>query len=40
MQLPTTTCARLNRIPCAARRSMFGEVSGSWQPNAPMESAF
>src|SRR6476620_3478558 len=39
MQLAHTTCAYSKRIPSAARRSRFGDVSASLQPNEPSESA-
>ncbi len=39
MQFPTWTCACMNCKPCLARRSIEGLVSGSGQPNAPIESA-
>src|SRR5689334_8500155 len=38
MQLPTCTWAYWKRSPAAARRSIWGVVSGSLQPNAPTES--
>src|SRR5688572_27047695 len=38
MQLPVWTWAYSNRVAVAAKRSIFGDVPLSVQPNTPMES--